>query len=419
MLSRRAFGAFAASAALAPSLAPSLARSQDALDDRALFIQTNLYLPHYLALKAQADAGDRNARGMLSQHAAFVGDEVAATFSVGSPAEIPAELDLRAEPAIAAILERARDARVVILNESHSISGHRSFAAQVLRALRPLGFDIFAAETFSWGDQGATVETLGAGDAFLPSHGYYSRDPVYAETAREALALGYRLAGYEQTQAQRRLGPDASSTDRINERDEAQARNLIDHVLTPNPDARVFVLCGFSHVTEAPMDDMEWFASRLKRLTGLDPLTMEQSFNWPAFDPTNDAGATRAVLERLSPTQAVAVCEPSGRAFTTEPYSDRVDLSIFHPRREPVNGRPGWLAADPMRRPAPVSFPAQDGPALIQAVPRAEGMGAVPSDQVLLTPAQTSATLYLRPGDYLIRLETEAGWRPVGGLSVA
>lgn len=413
MLSRRAFGILAATSCVAPPL-----QAQEAMDDRSLFQQGNLYLPHYLALKTQAATGDRDAQAMLSQHAAFVGDEAAATAGPVSRTIIPAELELRAEPAITAIVERARETRVVILNESHSISGHRAFAAQVLRALRPLGFNIFAAETFNWEHSEAAVGNLQPGAPFLPIHGYYSRDPVYAEAVREALGLGYRLAGYEQTAEQRILPPNTSGVERINQREEAQARNFMDHVLAPSPDSRAVVLCGYSHVTEAPTEKAEWFASRLKRLSGIDPLTIEQSFNWPSFDPAGDPAPTRAVLERLSPTEPVVVTEPSGRAFTTEPYSDRVDLSVFHPRLAPVNGRPGWLAADPMRRATPVNFVAPGGPGLVQAVRIAEGMGAVPSDQVLIAPDQTTATLYLRRGAYIIRVESVDGWRIMGSLRV-
>lgn len=416
MLSRRAFGLSAAAIGMTQPLA---SWAQDAIPDHALFNWGHLYLPYYLAQKAAAASGDDQAIQELSQQAAMVGDEVAATALRSHSTPIPAELELTAAPAIATIVERARDRRLVILNEAHNISGHRAFAEDVLRALRPLGFNVFAAETFNWQtDWGSPVQSISAGAPFLHQHGYYSRDPVYAETVRAALELGYRLAGYEISRAQSLLADDASWQDRINEREEAQARNLIANVLQADPTARVVILCGLNHVTEAPIDDLEWFASRLKRLSGIDPLTIEQSANWPAVDPANDAAATRAVLDRLAPTEPVAVFEPSGRAFTTDPYSDRVDLSVFHPRVAPVNGRPGWLAADPSRKETAVRFSAPGGPALIQAIRRSEGMGAVPSDHCLVTPEQTSATLYLRPHDYLIRLETQAGLSLVGELTV-
>ena len=416
MLSRRALGLSAAALGLGGL---ATARAQDPLNDDASFYWGELYLPLYLAQKAAAESGDLQAADLFAQQAAMVGDEASATAARTLSTPVPDELPLSGTPALAAIVERARDARIVILNEAHNVSGHRAFAEQVLRALRPLGFTVFAAETFNWDESAATpVQDLRVGAPFLHAHGYYTRDPVYAETVRTALALGYRLAGYEMTRSQRRLGPDAAFADRVNEREEAQARNLIANVLGADPEARVVVLCGLFHVTETPIDDTEWFASRLKRLTGLDPLTIEQSGNWPAFDPANDSAPTRAVLQRLAPTGPVAVFERSGRAFSTDPYSGRVDLSIFHPRLAPVNGRPGWLAADASRRATPVRFPAPGAPALVQAIRRSEGMGAAPSDHCLVTPDQTSAVLYLRPSDYLIRIETQGGWRLIGQLRV-
>lgn len=418
MLSRRLFGlASAASLALPASL-----RAQEAMGSRALFLNAHLYLPHYLDLIAAAETGQAPDSQDLAEFAAFLGDEARATSMKPSGFEIPDELVLTAEPAIACIVERARDKRVVILNEHHGISRHRSFAAQVLRALRPLGFDIFAAETFVGKPNKDTphpVESLRHGMAFLPVHGYYSRDPVYAETAREALELGYRLAAYELTQDQRRLPRDATSAQRIEEREHAQARNLIDNVLIPNPDSKVVVLCGHSHVAEEPIDETEWFAARLKRYSGIDPLTIEQSSNYPAHDPDNDPPLTKAVLERLKPDQPVCVFEPSGVAFTASSYSRRVDLAVYHPRKPLVDGRPEWWINDPERRPAPVNFSPSADLSLIQAIRITEGMGAVPSDHVLIPPNGTKATLSLRPGTYVIRRETLSGWQIIGSLEVA
>lgn len=417
MISRRLFGLTSA----AGLLLPNALRAQAVMDPRALSLNAELYLPHYLDLIARSASGDLPAQQELTQFAAFVGDEARATVGSASRYKVPETLQLMAEPAIACILERARDKRVVILNEHHCISRHRSFAAQVLRALRPLGFDIFAAETFQGkplSDFANPVENLREGMSFRPMHGYYSRDPVFAETAREALQLGYRLAAYEQTREQVSLPREATPHERISAREDAQARNLIDHVLTPNPDSKIVVLCGHSHVVEAPLGENEWFAARLKRYSGIDPLTIEQAGNYPAFSPDNDPPLTKAVLERLSPDQPVCVFEPSGLAFTSSSLSGKVDLSVFHPRKPTVNGRPDWWANEPQRRPAPVNFPPHTGLSLIQAIPITEGMGAVPADHVLIEPGGTEVALSLRPGTYVIRREADGGWQVLGQLRV-
>lgn len=417
MLSRRAFALLSGAVAMVPSRL----LAQESLTASDLFNSADLYLSNYLDLIAKADAGDHASREYLYQYAAFVGDEARATAAPNRQFDIDASLELSALPAIETIVERARDKRIVILNEHHCISRHRQFTAQVLRALRPLGFDIFATETFVGkyrAHMPVAIEDLRANTPFVSHYGFYTRDPVYAETVRESLELGYRLAAYEQAEHQTVLGDDASTTDRINEREEAQARNFIDNILTPYPDSKIVVLCGHSHILEGLQDGREWFAARLKRHTGIDPLTVEQSLNYPAHDPANDPSLTRAVFERLAPRQPVCVFEPSGQAFTSRTYAGKVDLAVYHPRKPEVNGRPEWLASDPMRKAVPVAFPPLDKLCLIQAVRAVETMGAVPSDHVLVAPGQSHATLYLRPGYYVIRRELSAGWEIIGSVTI-
>lgn len=402
---------------LASLAAPVASRTQEPLDARSRFFRANLYLPEYLEQKAAYEAGDDSVLGALVQHASLVGDEALATRLRPRGQPLPDAVPLESAPAIATLVERARDARIVILNEAHHVSRHRHFAEQVLTALRPLGFSVFAAETFSWGPDTppGAVSTLSRGEAFGPLHGYYSRDPVYAEAVRTALDLGYRLEGYEDVSER---DPDADWRERINRREEAQARNFIANVLERHPDQKVFVLCGFNHLIESPVDELEWFASRLKRLTGIDPLTIEQSGNSPALDPAFDPPLTRAVLERLQPEAPVAVFEPGGRALTTDPYLDRVDLSVFHPRMASPDDRPGWLHADPTRRAVPVTLPPRTGVALVQAVRMNEGLGAIPSDQTPVAPERTTVTLLLKPGAYLLTIETLDGLSVFGSLNV-
>jgi hypothetical protein len=191
-------------------------------------------------------------------------------------------------------------------------------------------------------------------------------------------------------------------------RETAQADNLIETILTPHPEAKVFIYCGYSHAMETPGDGGEWFAMRLKAKTGIDPLTIEQSLNWPATRPEADAPHVAAVLERFRPTEPIVVSR--GTAMVAAPRNQgRMDLSVFHPRLAPVMGRPGWLAKDPERRAATVALPAFEGPTLLQAMRTGEGAGAVPADQFLLTPGQATATLLLQPGAYLLRLERAGG----------
>ena len=200
----------------------------------------------------------------------------------------------------------------------------------------------------------------------------------------------------------------ASSLEKITARETAEADNLIETILTPYPEAKVFVYCGYSHAMEAPGDGAEWFAARLKAKTGLDPLTIEQSRNWPATRPEADAPHVAAVEARFAPTAPIVV-SLNGKIVTAPVNEGCMDLSVFHPRLPTVSGRPGWLAADTERRAATVTLPVFDGPTLLQAMRTGEGAGAVPADQFLLASGQATATLFLHPGSYFLRLERPGG----------
>lgn len=417
MWTRRGFGLGAGAAG---ALAAMGTRAQESLDlDDRLFLEGR-YLPTYLDLKVQVAAGDEVARGSLSQFAAFLGDEQTALGLNEKPprpdVQRPNLDNAEARDAIEAIVEGAGRTRVVILNEAHNISAHRNFAARVARALKPLGFDWFAAEAFVPPQEEPTpsVSLYRAGMPFTRDFGWYTQDPVFAETVREAARLGYRFRDYEFNWTQR-APRDADPETQIAIREQAQADNLIANVLAPYPDAKVLVYAGYDHAMETPNRFGTWFAARLKSATGIDPLTIEQSSNWPALEPTNDPPHVAAVLEHFAPRDTIVVSK-QGVSVASRHYAGQTDLSVFHPRRATVSGRPGWLAADPLRIPVEVTIPSFDGPALLQAMRILEGPAGVPADQFLLSENQTVGTLFLQPGRYGLRLETAAGIAPAWGV---
>lgn len=421
MWTRRSFGLTAMAAGMTTGLATTTGvRAQEAITPEQRLRNEGRYLPHYLALQARVEAGnDEMARSELSQYAAFLGDEATALGLVERPPhpriEAPDLDGAEARDAIQAIVEGAAQTRVVILNEAHNISGHRAFAATVARALKPLGYDWFAAETFiqPLSVPSPLMRPYHDGMPFTGGLGWYTQDPVFAETVREAARLGYRFADYEQTWRQR--APEGSDAEaEIAAREQAQAENLIANVLAPHPDAKVFVYVGYSHAMEKPGLGGTWFAARLKALTGIDPLTIEQSSNWPALDPANDARHVAAVLAKFTPTAPIAASK-NGVSIGGRVHGGQMDLSVFHPRRAPVAGRPGWLAADPMRQAIEVAVPPFSGQALLQVMHAEEGPAGVPADQFLLRPGQERATLLLHPGAYFLRLERPEGLDPAYG----
>lgn len=411
MFTRRAMIA-AGAAAWATATRTRAETLSEAEKATALFHEEGRYLPLLLNTRERpADLGE----GWAQQYAALVGDEAGA-LKMAAPKRAlvdPLPPDATAADAIERIVAASEGRRVVMLNEAHVASRHRSFLAQVLRALRPAGFTHLAAEDFlhSTDPTAPDIRKLVAGGRLIRGSGFYQNDPVYAEAIREAAELGYRFVPYESRRDQRDDQDDGAA--RIVRREEAQADNLIANLLKPEPNARVLVFVGYSHLREAPdTSGNVWFASRLKTKTGIDPLTIGQSMTGSFAPHGANHPLTTAVLERFQPRRSIVV---ENSQFAVSMGSD---LAVFHPTLPDVEGRPGWLAADPMRRRATVALPARKGPFLVQARYAGDAPDAVPADQYLPPEGARQAVLLLRPGRYEVRLETLEGFQPLQDLTV-
>lgn len=365
------------------------------------------------------EVDDPTGIGLARQWAALVGEEAYAMAQEnGMTSPVPDLSGAAAEDAVAAVVRAAAGRRVVMLNESHSASRHRLFLAKLIRALRAEGFNHLAAETFTnrLDTDAPKVTDLSAGDQFGFGHGTYSADPVFAEAVREALGLGYRLVAYEQRRDQQATTPESSA--RIAAREQAQAENLAT-ALAAAPEARFLVHVGLAHLLEKPDGrGNTWFAERLKAMTGIDPLTVTQA-STGAFGPhAPDPPLATAVLARFKPIAPIIVTLPDGKSLGAAAWS--ADLAVFHPRLSDIDGRPGWLAADPLRRRLRHPAPAEraDGQLLAQALHAREADPAIPADQYVLPGGATSLVFHLRPGRYRLRLESAAGFTPLGEVNV-
>ncbi|RDE06977.1 hypothetical protein [Sphingomonas aracearum] len=338
-------------------------------------------------------------RQLWTQYTPFVTGELdPAVFGADTPPADPAMLAqlaaARPRDAVAEIARRARDTRIVILNEAHFSPRDRAFALEVARALRPLGYSVLAAETFrndpEAGQPATGGEQLQQDGIVRRSTGFYSADPVFANFLRGAHALGYRTVAYEQRRDQ--TTPDGG----VPEREEAQAQNLL-AMLRANPAAKVLVYVGHGHVMEGSSSaGPAMMAERLKRLSGIDPLTVDQ---------VRLAG----LRPRLRVVQMAASARVGSRPaifmkgdtplILGDGDAGAVDLQVVHPLRSYRHGRPSWLATFGGRPVAiaPALLPTT-GKRLIQAFDAAEPADAVPLDQVLVEAGKPAPMLLLPAG---------------------
>lgn len=298
--------------------------------------------------------------------------------------------------ALATIVALAKTHRLVILNEDHASPRDRAFGWQVAKALRPLGYDVLGIETLNnVADDREIAEMMATlvrdGYAHRVSTGYYVRDPVFADFVRQALKVGYRPVAYETTDH----APKGDVVARIEAREQAQADFVVRRALLRNPNSKILLYVGFHHVTENPTDmdgkKVSWLATRLKAMTGIDPLTIDQTtLN------ANGAGEPAlyaAVADRIGTKPAVMFAD--GTPLVVGHYAGLVDLQVAHPRTTRIGGRPDWLLA--MGRtptPIPAKLLPKKGQRLVQAFVTGE-TNAIPVDQVVVAAGRSAPVLML------------------------
>jgi hypothetical protein len=319
-----------------------------------------------------------------------------------TPADIAALKTAQLRPAIAEIVARAKHTRVVILDEDHLSPRDRLFGLQVARALRPIGYTVLAAEALTRDKDDAAslnkMEQLSKDGYVRQSSGYYLDDPVFADFFRQAIAMGYRPVSYESA------GFTNETTDeaRTSRREQEQAENIVRRALTSYPDAKVLVYGGRHHAAKAPIDDPKvkehlWMAARLKRLSGIDPLVIDQVELGEMPADRQDANLYQLLSRK--PKSETAVVMKGNQPLVVGLLAGAIDLQVVHPPLEYKNGRPAWLT-NLGRKPSTIPselLPAK-GVRLIQAFLANEGEDAIPIDQVLVTAGTTPPMLMLPNG---------------------
>jgi hypothetical protein len=303
-------------------------------------------------------------------------------------AETPIPISYKPESALKVIEREAKKTRIVVYGEEHHLPQTRSLYEPLLRALWRQGYRYLAAETFT--------DKVMSPEFRYPDYqsGYYLLDPVFADAVRVAKELGYKLVAYD-TEERGPVG-DASFRDRT------QAENIKARTFDLDPQAKVFIIAGRGHASEeAAQGGWTPMASVLKRLTGINPLTvyaptMSQRLTAAEEDPLYRFATARGLVK-----QPTIFVNKESRLLGTDAF----DAYIFWRRIKVEDGRPDWLARTLGRR--RVRIPPQlwsgHGMRLVQAHREGEPASAIPIDQVLIGEPKDRKVLMLPPGRFWLR----------------
>lgn len=373
-------------------------------------LKRNGLLAQYKAMR-DAYRGDPNRAfrivfgQYMSWYQSFVGDYQGAHDSY-SIRQLPSHDDnssplsggYSAKPALDEIAELAKDRKAVFFNEAHNVPLTRTLTVELLSRLRAEGYSYFAAET------------VYASDTELQSRGYptsksgfYTMEPISAEMVRTALKLGYKVIGYE---SEKEGNGDVREYD--------QAKNLYERTFKADPNARVVVNAGYAHIQEnGKYLGGSSMAQHFRKMSGIDPLTVEQTMLMEHPKGTENHPYYHAVVDSLKPTAPIVFVDKDGKPWSLKPKA--YDVSVFFPIDQIRDGRPTWADLDGLRKAYFVSgdkFCQDQYPCLIEARYADEGDDAIPADRLVLDPVErfderlqkghgeTQANLYLRPGKY-------------------
>jgi hypothetical protein len=278
----------------------------------------------------------------------------------------------------------ASNYKVIMLNEANNKPIHRAFAYSLLDVLYNRGYRYLAMEMLNpMPDHELTKLTY--------KTGHFATEPVAGEMIRQALELGYKLVAYQDPQ-----GNDHTPT----ERDSIQALNIA-KILKDDPEAKIFVYGSYGNIAEKSISpDFIPMGMAFKRITGIDPLTIDQT------DMTEESNFSFGKAFYDAYVEKFPLTIPSIPLVNDEPVNvtgtTLYDLTVIHPKTTYYFARPTWLTLSNRRRPVSVKTKNQNI-FLVQAYYQFESFGTkpgqvVPADQTYFSYGSGTYTLYLKRG---------------------
>lgn len=155
------------------------------------------------------------------------------------------------------IKEQSKERQIVIINEQHWQPKHRYLGNILLQYYYDQGFRYFAVEGVSIKDE----EDLNKRKFPLQKSGFYIKEPQFGNMIRNALNIGYQVIGYDSL---------------YSDREYMQALNIYNKCLKNKQDTKVLIWAGIGHIIEEKSDNPK-MAYHLKEISGIDPLTIEQT----------------------------------------------------------------------------------------------------------------------------------------------
>lgn len=287
------------------------------------------------------------------------------------------------------ILERAKNERVIMLNEAHQIGQHRAFATSLLPGLYKLGFRHLLVETLAYRDS-----LLNDRGYPVMVSGYYSVEPAFGNFIRQAIKLGFKVLPYE-------------ANKRGLSRAKQQAMN-IQQVLQQNPKSKILVYAGIQNLEEKHKGKWVKMGEEFKNISGINPFTIDQSEMTERSNAQYEHPYYQQVLKKGWLKEEPIILRYQNKPWVADTgnlFVNYVDVQVFHPRTQLKNRRPSWLTRGGKRHFYKIS-PKKwsiNRECLVQAFAINDEKDAVPYDQIHITIFDKPSFLVLPKGKFIIK----------------
>ena len=223
----------------------------------------------------------------------------------------------QAHIAVDALTLLAKNKQIVMINEAHHVPQHRSLTYDMLNKLWQSGYRYLALEALN-------SNKYPFSGVLQSDDGYYTKEPMFALLINHAVSIGFKLVSYD------------SSASSIDERETEAAETIKKRIFDYDPDAKVIIHVGYSHINE-----VDWLASKLKALLNIDPLTVDQTELAEKSEVKFEDPLYQSVITTFNETRPFVLVDHGQNVFSSQP--EKWDVTVFWPRTQYLYGKADWL----------------------------------------------------------------------------
>ena len=286
------------------------------------------------------------------------------------------------------ILSRTGREKIVMINEVPYKPQHRVFVASLLDSLYQQGFRYLAIEIIGNG-RGEAISKISM------LNGWKAAEPISGELIRMAMGLGFKVIPYED-QTPGKYTPTGRAA--------MEAQKIAD-IIRKDSSARILVLSGITSASEKILGEQNWpMAYQLKRFTGHDPLTIDQTELTEGSNFEYGRYFYEKLADRIQLKEAMIAFRKDNPVSLLD--NDHYDLQVIHPRTGSIRNRPSWIRMNNNRKEFAIR-PTLRNMFMVQGYYSNEYSAAslpflIPADQTVSADIDGYYYLYLKAGKYIL-----------------